>query len=153
MRAYPYTISFKFWTKQGRHFNIFSWGAKIFFYFLMPPDYWKIGKNNTLYVVILTSFIVPFFFFLFFLFFLFFFVFFFFSFSLGGGRRPPSPPKWRLWFNKARLWGHSYIKLNVKCKCCKFIKQFNIARLIRWASPCKEETFKILLHNKLWTSD
>ena len=24
--------------------STFSWGAKIFFYFSMPPDYWKIGK-------------------------------------------------------------------------------------------------------------
>ena len=32
---------------QGRHFNFFL-GAKIFFYFSMPPDYWKIGKNSTL---------------------------------------------------------------------------------------------------------
>ena len=32
--------------------SFFSWGVKIFFYSLMPPDYWKIGKNNILYVVI-----------------------------------------------------------------------------------------------------
>ena len=36
---------------QGRHFNFFL-GGQIFLYFSMPPDYWKIGKNSTLYVVI-----------------------------------------------------------------------------------------------------
>ena len=36
---------------QGRHFNFFL-GGQNFFKFSMPPDYWKNGKNSTLYVVI-----------------------------------------------------------------------------------------------------
>jgi len=35
-----------------RYFNFFLGEAKIFFYFLMPLDCWKIGRNSTLYVVI-----------------------------------------------------------------------------------------------------
>ena len=40
--------------KQGRHFNFFlgGGGAIFIFYFSMPPDHGKIGKNSTLYVVI-----------------------------------------------------------------------------------------------------
>ena len=79
---------------QGCHFNFFLGGKKNF-YFSMPPDYWKIGKNSTLYVVIWRYSLFPSFLFLFFsLFFLFFlfFSFFFFLFPWGGGRRPPSPP-------------------------------------------------------------
>ena len=45
-------IQEKMCVKQGRHFNFFLGGAKIFLNFSMPPDYWKIGKNSTLYVVI-----------------------------------------------------------------------------------------------------
>ena len=62
--------------------STFSWGAKFFFYYSMPPDCWKIGKNSTLYVVIWHYSYLP--------------SFFFFSFSfffLLGGRRPPSPPQ------------------------------------------------------------
>ena len=39
------------WKDQERHFNVFL-GELIFLYFSMPLDYWKIGKNSTLYVVI-----------------------------------------------------------------------------------------------------
>ena len=84
---------------QGRHFNFFLGGQKIF-YFLMLPDYWKIEKKQHFICSNLTSFIVPFFLFLFFslffLFFLFFFLFFLFFFFLGGATAP-QPPKWRLW--------------------------------------------------------
>ena len=31
--------------------STFSWGAKIFLYFSMPPDYEKLENNSTLYVV------------------------------------------------------------------------------------------------------
>ena len=65
--------------------STFSWGGgKKFFYFLMPPDYWKIGKKQHFICSNLTSFIVPFFLFLsFFSFFLFSSLFsFFFSFFL-----------------------------------------------------------------------
>ena len=37
----------------GASFQLFL-GGQIFLYFSMPPDYWKIGKNSTLYVVIFT---------------------------------------------------------------------------------------------------
>ena len=73
--------------------STFSWGAKFFFDFSMPPDYWKIEKKQHFICSNLTSFIVPFF--LFFLsfsfFFLFFLSFFFFSFSLGGSTAPMPP--------------------------------------------------------------
>ena len=80
-----------------RHFNFFV-GGQIFFYFSMPPDYWKIGKKQLFICSNLTLFIVPFFlsFFFFFFFSLFSFFSFFFFFFLGG-RRPPAPLKWRPW--------------------------------------------------------
>ena len=73
---------------QERHFNFFL-GCKIFFYFSMPLDYWKIGKKQHFICSNLTLFIVLFFLSFFSLFFLFFFLFFFFSFSLGR-RGPPA---------------------------------------------------------------
>ena len=42
----------QFWHPIRGVISTFSWGAKIFLNFSMPPDYWKIGKNSTLYVVI-----------------------------------------------------------------------------------------------------
>ena len=74
--------------------STFSWGPT-FFYFSMPPDYWKIGKQHFI-CSNLTLFIVAFFlFFSFFSFLSLFFFFLFFSFfSLGGDG--PQPPKWRL---------------------------------------------------------
>ena len=107
--------------RQWRHFNFFLGGAKIFFIFLMPPDYWKIGKNSTLYVIIWLYLYFPSFFFLlffsFFLFFLFFFLFFFFSFSLGGRRPPPAPLKWRLW----KTWQNCGTVLNYKIETSFFV--------------------------------
>ena len=82
----------EFWNRFRGVISTFSWGGQIFLYSVMPPDYWKIGKNNTLYVVIWRQ-IVPFFLFLFFslfFFFSFFFLFFFFFFFLGGDG-PPAP--------------------------------------------------------------
>ena len=78
---------------QWRHFNFFLGGPNFFLNFSMPPGYWKIGKNGTLYVVIWnvihSSLLSIFFFLLFFsLFFSFLFSFFFFL----GGRCPPQPP-------------------------------------------------------------
>ena len=69
---------------QGRHFNFFL-GPN---FFLIPPDYWKIGKKQHFICSNLT-FIVPFFLISLslFLFFSFFFLSFFSSFSLG----PPAP--------------------------------------------------------------
>ena len=91
-----------FHSSDRASFQIFLGGGQIFFYFSMPPDYWKIGKKQHFICSNLTLFIVPFFlfssFFSFFLFFLFFLTFFFF-FSLGGGGGgdgPPAPLKWRL---------------------------------------------------------
>ena len=79
---------------QGRHFNFFL-GVNIFLYFSMPPDYWKIGKNSTLYAVIWHYSMFPSFFLSFFSFFslfsFLFFFFFFFSFSLGGATAPQPP--------------------------------------------------------------
>ena len=79
--------------------STFSWGAKFFLNFSMPPDYWKIGKKQHFICSNLTLFIVPFFLFsLFFFSFLspfsfFSFFFSFFSFFLfPWGRRPLSPP-------------------------------------------------------------
>ena len=73
--------------------------------FFLPPDYWKIGKNSTLYVVICTLFAVHFFlsfffssFFLFLLFFSGFCAFFLFPWG-GGGDGPPAPLKWRPWLS------------------------------------------------------
>ena len=83
---------------QGRHFNFFLGGAKLFFIFQCHRSIEKIGKKQYFICSNLTLFIVPFFlfssFFSFFLFFLFFLSFFFFLFPWGG-RRPPSPLKWR----------------------------------------------------------
>ena len=68
---------------QERHFNFFLGGQN----FLMPPDYWKIGKKQHFICSNLTLFIVPFFLSFFFSFFSFFFPF---SFSLGA--TAPQPP-------------------------------------------------------------
>ena len=38
--------------KAVASFQLFLGGAKFFLNFSMPPDYWKIGKNSILYVVI-----------------------------------------------------------------------------------------------------
>ena len=64
----------------------------------MSPDYWKIGKNSTLYVAIWRYSYSPFFLSFFLLFFLFFSLFsFFFSFFLFPWEATaPQPPKWRL---------------------------------------------------------
>ena len=71
--------SYHMYDMQGRHFNFFL-GGKFFLDSSMPPDYWKIGKNQNFICSNLTLFIVP----IFLSFFLFFLIFsFFFSFSLG----------------------------------------------------------------------
>ena len=79
---------------QGHHIN-FLLEAKMFFNFLMPPDYGKIGKKQPFICSNLTLFIVLFFlslFLLFFIFFLFFFFSFFFSFLFFlGGATAPAP--------------------------------------------------------------
>ena len=101
--------------------STFSWGGQIFFYFSVPLDYWKIGKNSicsnlTLFIVL---FLLSFFFSLFSLFSLFsffssFFLFFFFL-GGGGGRRPPQPPlKWRLCIEYFR---NSYFNSQTKFRC------------------------------------
>ena len=85
---------------SGASFQLFLGGPN-FFYFSMSPDYWKIGKNSTLYVAIWRysySSLLSFFLFLCFIFF----CSFFFSFFLGGGgRRPPALLKWR----PCAIWG------------------------------------------------
>ena len=91
---------------QGRLFNFFlAWG-EFYFYFSMPPDYWKIGKKQHFICSNLTLFIV-----LFFLFFSFFSLFsfsFFFSFSLGA--TAPSPLKWRLWSGEEMVYREDRIE-------------------------------------------
>ena len=83
--------------------STFSWGAKIFLNFSMPLDYWKIGKNNTSFVVIWRYlFIVPFFLLFSFLS-LFFFLFFCFSFFPWGGATASPAPKWRLCYSTALI--------------------------------------------------
>ena len=85
----------------GASFQLFLVGANFKKKkFSMPPDYWKIEKNSTLYVVIWRLFIVSFFISFFLLFSLFFFFFFFFLFSLGG-RQPPqmTPLGWPYLFS------------------------------------------------------
>ena len=94
--------------EQGRHFNFFL-GDQNFFYFSMPPDYWKIGKKQHFICSNLTLFIVPFFlsFFFFFFFSLFSFLFFsflFFFFLFPWGRRPPSPHQMTPLMKKAELF-------------------------------------------------
>ena len=76
--------------QAGASFQLFLGGPNFFYYFSMPPDYWKIGKKQDFICSNLMLFIVPFF--LSFLFFFFSFFFFFFSFFLGGGDGPPAPP-------------------------------------------------------------
>ena len=90
--------------EQGRHFNFFLVGAKIFFSFQSQRTMEKLEKQHFI-CSNLTLFIIPFFlsfffsFFSLFLFFLFFSFFFSFFFSLGGGATAPHPAplKWRPW--------------------------------------------------------
>ena len=121
---------------QGRHFNFFLGGAKKFFYFLMPPDYWKSGKNNASYVVIWRYLWFPSFFFLFFSLFSFFS--FFFSFFLFPWRLWECPPDflksnmyvsvywWNTVQNTAFIIRH-YMSLglqkNQKIRVCKYVCQ------------------------------
>ena len=82
---------------QGRHFNFFLEGPKIFKFF-NATGLLKNWKKQQFICSNLTLFIFPFFLFLlffsfFFFFFLFSFFFLFFFFLGGGGRRPPSPPQ------------------------------------------------------------
>ena len=103
---------------QWRHFNFFLVG-QIFFYFSMPPNYWKIRKNSTLYVIIwrysyFPSFFISFFFFFFSLFSLFSFFLSFFLFPWGGGGGGgggdgPQPPQMTpldviIWMNIEHEW-------------------------------------------------
>ena len=79
---------------QGRHFNFFL-GGQNFFYFSMPPDYWKkqhfICSNLTLFIVLFFLSFFPFFSFFPLLFSFFFFSYFFLFFFFLGGDSPQPP--------------------------------------------------------------